>query len=144
MLTALLALAVAALFTGAAVYVLMVEQPARLALDDHGLLAQWQPSYKRGAVMQAGLALLGSVLGLAAWWQGSDWRWLTGALILLAAWPYTLLIIHPTIKRLQATMPADAGPESRRLIVHWGRLHIGRVAMGVSTTLLFVWACASP
>ena len=76
----ILSLMVASLFTGAAVYVSAVEHPAREALDDRGQLAQWKPSYAKGAKMQASLALIGFALGLAAWWHGHDWRWLVGAL----------------------------------------------------------------
>ena len=97
-----LALTVAALFAGAAVYVSAVEHPAREALDDRGQLTQWKPSYANGAKMQASLALIGFALGVAAWWHGHDWRWLGGALALLAAWPYTLLLIMPTNNALKA------------------------------------------
>lgn len=135
-----LALTVAAAFTGAAIYVSLVEQPARLGLDDRALLAQWRPSYKRGSVMQAGLALVGSVLGFAAWWQDPHWAWLAGAAALIAAWPYTLIVIRPTNEVLLATLPEAAGPVSRAGIEKWGRLHLGRVAMGVAGTVFYFCA----
>ena len=78
MLAGQLALIVAATFFGAAIYVNVAEQPARLRLDDRSALAEWKPAYKRGFAMQGPLAVLGFLLGLIAWWQSGDWRWLAG------------------------------------------------------------------
>lgn len=137
MLSGHLALVVAALFTGAAFYINWAEQPARLALDDHALLAQWKPSYARGFTMQATLAVVGFMLGALAWWSTVNVAWLAGAVVLVANWPYTLLGIMPTNHVLNAIAPEDAGPKSRALIIRWGKLHAVRTALGALATLIF-------
>jgi Domain of unknown function (DUF1772) len=136
MLTGELALVIASLFTGAAIYVNVAEQPARLKLDDRGLLAEWQPSYKRGFAMQVSLALLGCIAGAAAAYVRADWRWLPGAFVLLANWPFTLIVIMPLNNRLMAMRAEEAGLESRTLIERWGRLHAVRSALGSAATVL--------
>ena len=140
MLAGQLALIIAALFTGAALYINLAEQPARLRLDDRALLAEWQPAYKHGFAMQAPLALIGFLLGLLAWWQTARWPWLLGALVLVANWLYTLLAIMPTNRELMAAEPASAGPRTRALIETWAALHAGRSALGGAAVLIFLWA----
>ena len=140
MLLGHLALVVAALFAGAAFYVNFAEQPARLATDDRPALRQWQRSYERAALMQASLAMVGFLLGVAAWYVGRDFRLLAGAVAIVLAWPYTLLVMKPVNDRLNATTPERAGPESRALIERWGRLHAARTALGVLATVIFFWA----
>lgn len=139
----LLALMAAAIFFGAAIYVNVAEQPARLTLEDRALLTEWKPSYKRGAAMQAPLALLGFVLGLIAWWQSSHPGFLIGAIAMIAPWPWTLLGIKPTNDALLATDPERAGPQSRALIIRWGGLHAVRTALGAIASLALLWACMS-
>ena len=140
MLAGQLALIVAATFFGAALYVNVAEQPAGLRLDDRSALAEWKPAYKRGFAMQGPLAIVGCLLGLITWWQSGDWRWLAGAVLLIANWPYTLIGIMPTNNRLMAMRLEDAGPESRALMEDWGRLHTVRTALGALATVTFLWA----
>jgi Anthrone oxygenase len=140
MITGLLALTVAAMFTGAAFYVGFAEQPARLQLDDRALLAEWKPSYSRGFAMQATLAVVGFLLGMLQWWQSGNGLWFAGALLLVANWPFTLFVIMPTNKALLATASDAAGARSRELVVKWGRLHAVRTALGATAALVFLWA----
>jgi hypothetical protein len=126
-MTGQLALIFAAVFVGAAVFVNVAEQPARLALDDRAMLLEWQRSYNRAAPMQGGLAMLSALLGFVAAWQMRDWRWAAGAVAIMANWPYTLLVIKPT-------------NEARRMVVSWGTLHAGRSALGIVAVLFYVWA----
>ena len=140
MLAGHLALLVAALFTGAAIYINWAEQPARLQLDDRALLAEWKPAYKRGLAMQAPLAILGFVLGLIAWWQTGQWLWIVGAVLMIANWPWTLWGIMPTNNALIATDPNDAGPSSRKLLEKWGWLHAGRSVLGAFASCVYLAA----
>jgi hypothetical protein len=140
MLAGELALATAALFTGAALYITAAEQPARLELDEQSMLRQWKPSYTRGFAMQASLALASALFGLLAVWWTRDWRWFVGAVLIFANWPYTVFVILPVNKRLE-TMPAEAAStETRALIKKWGDLHAVRAALGLAATLVFLWA----
>lgn len=142
MLSGHLALIAAALFAGAALYVSLIEQPARLLLDNQAALTEWKPAYKRGTLMQAPLAIVSFVLGLIGWWQTGNLGWIIGGLLMLANWPFTFLLIMPVNKRLMAT--EIAGPDSRVMMVKWGSLHAVRTALGFAATIVFLWASVAP
>jgi len=133
-----LALAVAALFAGAAFYVGFAEQPARLELDNRALLIEWKPAYKRGFAIQAPLAIVGFLLGVIAWWLTERVAFLTGAVLLVANWPWTMLAIMPINRVLMATTLDAAGPESRLLVLRWNRLHAVRTVLGFAATVSFL------
>ena len=138
MLTGDLALVSAALFTGAAFYINVAEQPARLTLDDRSLLMQWKPSYQRGFAMQSTLAVVGFVLGVAAWWSSGKAGFLLGGVLMVANWPWTMLAIMPTNRVLIATDPNQAGSETRQLLMKWNVLHAVRTGLGALAILSFL------
>ena len=142
MIFSLMALISATLFAGAALYISMVEHPARLGLDDAPLLQQWQPSYTRALPIQSSLAVIGGVAGLLAGYWTMDWRWLAGSIALLTNWPFTVLAIFPVNKRLMALSPDQASAESRDMLVRWVKLHAVRSALGAVAVLLFAWGVA--
>ena len=130
----LLALVVGAMFTGAAVYVNLVEHPARRTLDARAALQEWQPAYKRGAAMQSSLALLGFILAGAAAFLGAGALVAMGAACLIAPWPWTYLAIMPLNNRLLAMKPDAAGPELHPMLDRWEALHRVRTLLGAAAT----------
>ena len=88
--------------------------------------------------MQASLAIVGGIFGLVAFFSALDWRWLLGAVILLANWPYTIFVIMPTNRRLMDTPSEAATAETRRMLERWGALHARRSALGLLATLIFL------
>ena len=86
-------------------------------------IKEFGPSYRRGAVMQGGLAVIGLLTGLMAWYQGSGVGWLIGGLLLGALVPFTLVVIMPTNRRLLDPRLDRGSGEARDLMTRWGRLH---------------------
>lgn len=140
MIVGQLALIAASLFAGAALYVNVAEQPARLTLDPPALIAEWKPSYRRGTAMQAPLALITAALGIGAYFEAPDWRWLLGAALGLANWPFTMLVIMPVNHALTAKDASHADRSVHAMVAKWGRLHAVRTALGFAATASFLWA----
>src|SRR5919109_3451738 len=100
MLFAILAILCAGVFAGAALYITAIEHPARLACGLTIAVTAFAPSYHRATVMQASLAVVGCVAGVAAGMHSGNGWLLIGALLLGSVIPFTLLVIWPTNKRL--------------------------------------------
>lgn len=129
----------AAMFTGAAVYINVVEHPARLECGTEIAARQWAPSYRRATVMQVSLAFTATAAGVACWLQENELLWLAGAALIFAVVPFTLLVIMPTNKRLLDPARDLASPETATLLVAWGRLHAVRSVMSLAATAIFLW-----
>jgi len=131
-----IALVAAGLFAGAAIYVTLVEHPARVEGGAAVALAEFRPSYRRGVVMQASLAALGSLAALVAWLQRGHGSVLIAGLLLGAMIPFTLIVILPTNKRLLAPDLDPERTEAMVLLARWGRLHAVRTLAGAVTFLI--------
>lgn len=126
----ILATLCAGLFAGAATYVNAVEHPARLSCGTAIALREFGPSYQRGTVMQASLAVLGLLASAGAWWRTGQSAFLVGGLVLGAVVPFTLLVILPTNHRLLEPSLDPDSAEAAALLRRWGRLHAVRSVLG--------------
>ncbi|MEI6302242.1 MAG: DUF1772 domain-containing protein [Betaproteobacteria bacterium] len=133
-----LAVLSAALFAGAALYINVVEHPARMGLDTRSAAAQWAPSYKRATWLQAPLALVSLLCGAAVWLLGGGAAWLAGALLVGAVVPFTFGVIMPTNHKLLAPGRDLSSAETRELLVKWGQLHAVRTALSMAGTVVYL------
>lgn len=139
MIAGQLALIIAAAFASAAAYINIAEHPARMLLPVKVAVRQWAPSYKRGFAMQASLAVLSGLIAVLQWYLAGGTLWLVGGLIMLANWPYTLLVIMPTNHRLLASDELGEN-EVGALLQRWNQLHSFRTVLGVLATLAMLIA----
>ena len=134
----LIATLCAAIFAGAALYINLVEHPARMSLGVAAALAEWRPAYQRATMMQAPLAIIGLIAGVTAWAMGAGAMWLVGALLLGTVVPFTLLVTFPTNRQLLDPAVATDLTRACVLLDRWNRLHAVRSALGVAALLVFL------
>ena len=127
-----------ALFTGAAIYITLVEHPARMQCGVEIAAIQFPPSYHRATVMQATCAALGLLSSIAAWLAGASFGWLVGGIVLGAVIPFTLIVILPTNKQLLSPTLDRQSAQTERLLARWGALHAVRSVLGGLALLLFL------
>jgi cell division protein FtsL len=131
-------------FAGAAIYINLVEHPARLGCSTELAATQWAPSYKRATIMQASLAVISFLSGVGAWFFGAGSLWLIAAIIIFAVVPVSLLIIMPVNDRLLAQGRDLASSETRSLLIKWGNLHAIRSVLGSTASVLFIFQLVGP
>jgi Domain of unknown function (DUF1772) len=125
------------LFAGAAVYINLVEHPARMECGTELAATVFAPSYRRAAVMQASLAALGFLSAMVAWFAGTLW-WLVGGLLLGLVIPFTLVVIMPTTRQLLEPTLDRTSSNARELLVHWSRLHAVRSVLSIVALVILI------
>ena len=131
MVLELIATLCAGLFAGAAIYVNLVEHPARMETGAAAAIRQWRPSYRRGTSMQASLAVAGLLAAAGAWLQGRGPAVLAGGLLLGFVVPFTLIVIFPTNRQLSDPALEERSPTSAAVLLSkWNKLHAVRSVAG--------------
>lgn len=128
-----------ALFAGAAVYVNLVEHPARMRCGVETAAIAFPPSYRRGTIMQATLATVGLLASIAAWLAGATYWWLVAGALLGSVIPFTLIVILPTNKQLLSPLLNRTSVQTERLFARWAALHAVRSVLSGASLLLFLY-----
>ena len=131
------------LFAGAAVYINLVEHPARMECGVEIAATEFAPSYRRATVMQATSAAVGLLASVAAWLAGASFLWVVGGVLLGSVIPFTLIVILPTNKRLLSPALDRRSADTERLLARWGRLHAVRSVLSAMALLLFLYLAIS-
>jgi Domain of unknown function (DUF1772) len=126
------------LFAGAAIYINVVEHPARMGCDTKTAATVWAPSYKKAAVMQAPLAVLSFLAGVGAWLLGGGILWLIGAVLIGLVVPFTFIAIMPTNHQLLAPGRNLSSAETRSLLERWGSLHAVRSVLSFLASIVYL------
>ena len=134
-----LALLFSAMFTGAAIYVNLVEHPARLSRGAEFAARQFAHGYPRAAGMQATLAIAAALTGVMTWFHGEGIAWLWGGLLILLPVPFTLMVIKPINDRLLTLGPNLDSAETTTLLERWGRWHAVRSVLGLAASCIFAY-----
>jgi Domain of unknown function (DUF1772) len=127
------------LFTGASIYINLVEHPARLECGVEIAATEFAPSYRRATIMQASLAALGLLSSIVAWLAGATFWWLIGGVMLGAVMPFTLIVILPTNNLLLSPTLDRRSVDAERLLARWGALHAVRSILSGLALLLFLY-----
>jgi Anthrone oxygenase len=127
------------LFTGASVYINLVEHPARMQCGMEIATTEFAPSYRRATVMQATLAAVGLISSIASWLAGATLWWLVAGVVLGSVIPFTLFVILPTNKVLLSPTLDKRSVEAERLLARWGTLHTVRSILSGLALLLFLY-----
>ncbi len=135
----LFAFAAASAFLGAALYINLVEQPARQELDSASSIREWTPSNRRGFIMLAVLAVVSAILAYVDYARTGDMRWMIGGTLIVASWLYAYFVMSPVNILLYEAPPQTPTATIRELMREWGLLEWGQTIIGLAAWCVFAW-----
>ena len=126
-----IAIMCSALFAGAALYISIVEHPARMSAGISVALQEFRPSYRRAAVFQIIMAVVACVCSFALSLFTSQWIWFLGGGMTGLMLPFTLIFMMPINRILLDAASSLKESDAQNLLDRWGRLHLIRTIAGM-------------
>ena len=126
-----IAIMCSALFAGAALYISLVEHPARMSAGVPVALQEFRPSYRRAAVFQISMAVVACVSSFAVSIFTSLWIWFLGGGLTGLMLPFTVIFIMPTNRILLDPHSSLKESDAQKLLDRWARLHLIRTIAGM-------------
>ncbi|OQR84325.1 hypothetical protein THRCLA_23088 [Thraustotheca clavata] len=131
------------MYTGAALYISIVQHPSLLCVQDHEIQGRFfADMYRRATRFMAPLSVISSVSALSIWFfDKSEKLWLISGLLMASLLPYTTL----AMLRLNLELCSVRSPARRSSsllyskLIQWGRLHAVRsvISATATTTILY-------
>ena len=126
-----IALLSSGLFAGAALYITVVDHPARMSQGASFALQEFRPSYKRAAPLQASLAVICFLSSVVVWRLTGGWTWLAGGALVGAVVPFTLAFMMSTNRLLLDAASPLKDDEALVVLAKWARLHAVRTCLSL-------------
>ena len=126
------------MFTGVAIYINLVEHPARMECGTEVAATVFALSYRRAADMQISLAVISFIGSVLTYLESANILWLIGGLVIVSVIPFTLIAIMPINKKQLSPSLDTAAESTRELLSRWGKLHAVRSVLGTLALLTFL------
>lgn len=127
-----------AIFAGAALYINLVEHPARLECGTSIAAREWRASYPRATRLQASLALVALLTCLGAWLVDRELIVLVAGACIGFVIPFTLLVIYPTNRRLEDPALDLGSLSTASLLSKWNQLHAVRTGAALVALVILL------
>ena len=126
-------------FFACALYINLVEHPARMAAGQEVAITQWPGSYRRAALLQVSMAISSIISATALWCIRNQIIWLVVAALMLSIIIYTLVVMFPTNKLLLRKDIDKSAASTKALLDKWIEYHSVRTALSFLAYLIALY-----
>ena len=126
-------------FFACALYINLVEHPARMAAGQEIAISQWPGSYKRAALVQVLMAILSILSSTTLWFIRNQVAWLLVAGLMLSIIIYTLIVMLPTNKLMLRKDIDKSAASTKALLDKWIEFHTLRTLLSFVAYMIVLY-----